>query len=285
MKIKMIICLGVLATVGLCGCGKKEAVHVRESYAADKISAVSIKNDAWQLEISDSFDGDVHVDLDGRVGEEAGEPKIAVQEGVLEIAMAREEKAGIGRFAFGKEGKMAVSIPEGMDVPVTIVNGPGDLKIARIAATDLTLENASGYLDLEQVTAERLKISSGSGDVRVSEGALRELTISTSSGYVTLKDVKTEEISVDCGSGEIDISGLGADTDAEVSTGSGDIGIAYETEPRDLSFEIASGSEDVTVKWVEASYTMDTPARKKGVAGEGRHCLRVDSDSGTVVVR
>lgn len=281
MKIKMIVCAGVLAAVSLCGCGKKEAVHVSERYAADEISAVSIQNDAWQLEISDSFDGDVHVDLDGRVGE----PKIAVQEGVLEIMMAREEKAGIGQFAFGKEGKMAVSIPEGMDVPVRIANGPGDLKIARIAAADLTLENASGYLDLEQVTAKRVTIVSGSGDVRVSEGALRELKVSTSSGYVTLKDVKTEDLSVDCGSGEIDISGLGADTDAEVSTGSGDIGIAYETEPRDLSFEIASGSEDVTVKWAAVSYTMDTPACRQGVAGEGGHRLRVDSDSGTVVVR
>lgn len=33
------------------------------------------------------------------------------------------------------------------------------------------------------------------------------------------------------------------------------------------------------------SYTADTPACKKGVVGDGRDRLRVDSDSGTVVVR
>lgn len=283
---KTIVWSGVLlAAASLCGCGQKEAVHVSEDHAADEISAVEIQNDAWLLEILAAPDGDVHVDLDGKMDKKAEKPRVVLKDGVLQVMMGREEKAGISQFAFGKEGRAAVYIPEGMDAPVTVTNGAGDLKIDGLTVPELAMENTSGYLDLTKVSAERLSISSKEGDVRLSAGTVGDLKIDTSSGYVTLKDVETENVSVACGSGEISLFGLKEGTDAEVSTGSGDISIGYERGPGDLSFEIASGSEDISVKWENVSYTTDTPACKKGMVGDGRGRLRVDSDSGTVVVR
>lgn len=107
---------------------------------------------------------------------------------------------------------------------------------------------------------------------------------SASSGYVTWKNTESEHISITAKSGEVNVSGLGDQTNAEVSTSSGDIGISYETPPQNLSFKISSGSDDVSVRLEDASYTMETSACKQGKIGDGTYSLTVNSDSGTVVI-
>ena len=158
------------------------------------------------------------------------------------------------------------------------------MEIDSLAVSKLTLDNSSGYIEMNNVTADVVEIASSSGDVKLSDGKIDDFQISTSSGYVTWKNTESEHISITAKSGEVNVSGLGDQINAEVSTGSGDIGISYETPPQNLSFKISSGSDDVSVRLDDASYTMETSACKQGKIGDGTYSLTVNSDSGTVVI-
>ena len=58
-------------------------------------------------------------------------------------------------------------------------------------ASKLTLDNSSGYIEMNNVTADVVEIASSSGDVKLSDGKIDDFQISTSSGYVTWKNTES----------------------------------------------------------------------------------------------
>ena len=276
MKIKILLCMSLLAVSCLYGCGQKEKVSLSEIYDTESISAINMQIDSWQLKIMTSSDEDVHVSLDGGTERGAKAPMIDVQDGVLDIVQTDSEENAVSQFSLGKEGEVTVYIPDALKGAVTIKNGSGDMEIDSLVASKITIDNSSGYAELNNVTAEALEILSSSGDVK--------LQIDTSSGYVTLKNTVSENISIVTKSGEVNISGLAEQTNTGISTSSGDIGISYKTQPQNLSFKISSGSDDVSVRLDSASYTTETSACKQGKIGNGGYSLTVNSDRGTVVI-
>lgn len=284
MKIKILLCMSLLAVSCLYGCGQKEKVSLSEIYDTESISAINMQIDSWQLKIMTSLDEDVHVSLDGGTEKGAKAPMIDVQDGVLDIVQTDSEENAVSQFSLGKEGEVTVYIPDALKGAVTIKNGSGDMEIDSLVASKITIDNSSGYAELNNVTAEALEILSSSGDVKLSNGNITDFQIDTSSGYVTLKNTVSENISIVTKSGEVNISGLAEQTNTGISTSSGDIGISYKTQPQNLSFKISSGSDDVSVRLDSASYTTETSACKQGKIGNGDYSLTVNSDSGTVVV-
>lgn len=284
MKIKILLCMSLLAVSCLYGCGQKEKVSLSEIYDTESISAINMQIDSWQLKIMTSSDEDVHVSLDGGTERGAKAPMIDVQDGVLDIVQTDSEKNAVSQFSLGKEGEVTVYIPDALKGAVTIKNGSGDMEIDSLVASKITIDNSSGYAELNNVTAEALEILSSSGDVKLSNGNITDFQIDTSSGYVTLKNTVSENISIVTKSGEVNISGLAEQTNTGISTSSGDIGISYKTQPQNLSFKISSGSDDVSVRLDSASYTTETSACKQGKIGNGGYSLTVNSDRGTVVI-
>ena len=65
MRMKMILCMSLLAVSCLCGCSQNEKVSLSETYDSENISAINMQIDSWQLKIMASADDDVHVTLDG----------------------------------------------------------------------------------------------------------------------------------------------------------------------------------------------------------------------------
>lgn len=284
MRMKMILCMSLLAVSCLFGFGQNEKVSLSETYDVENISAINMQIDSWQFKIMASADDDVHVSLDGGTAKGAKAPSVDMQDGVLDIVQTESEDTVLGQFSLGKEGEVTVYVPDTLEGTVTIKNGSGDMEIDSLVASKLTIDNSSGYIEMNNVLADAVEISSSSGDVKLSDGKIDDFQISTSSGYVTLKNTESENISISTKSGEVNVSGLGEQTNVEVSTGSGDIGISYGTPPQNLLFQISSGSEDVSVKLDDASYTMETSACKQGKIGDGTYSLTVNSDSGTVVI-
>lgn len=284
MRMKMILCMSLLAVSCLCGCSQNEKVSLSETYDSENISAINLKIDSWQLKIMASADDDVHVSLDGGTAKGAKTPPAEIQDGVLDIVQTQSEDTVLSQFSLGKEGEVTVYVPDTLEGTVTIKNGSGDMEIDSLVASKLTLDNSSGYIEMNNVTADVVEIASSSGDVKLSGGKIDDFQISTSSGYVTWKNTESENISIFTKSGEVNVSGLGEQTNAGISTGSGDIGISYETPPQNLSFKISSGSDDVSVRLDDAFYTMETSACKQGKIGDGTYSLTVKSDSGTVVI-
>lgn len=284
MRMKILLCMSLLAVSCLCGCVQKEKISFSEAYDTESISAINMQIDSWQLKIMSSSDEDVHVSLDGGTEKGAKAPMVDVQDGVLDIVQMDGEENAVSQFSLGKEGEVTVYIPNALKGAVTIKNGSGDMEIDSLVASKITIDNSSGYAELNHVTAEALEISSSSGDVKLSNGNIADFQIGTSSGYVTLKNTESEDISIATKSGEVNISGLGEQTNAGISTGSGDIGISYKTQPQNLTFKISTGSDDVSVRLDGASYTTETSACKQGKIGNGDYSLTVNSDNGTVVV-
>ncbi len=281
---KKLLCIGLAAASCLCGCGQKDKVSFSEVYNMESISSINMKIDSWKLKVMASIDDDVHVSLDGGTANGGKAPSAEMEDGVLDIVQESGRGSFISQFALGREGEVALYVPDGLEGMVTIENGSGDMEIDSLAVPKFALDNSSGYVKLNNVAAEALEILSSSGDVKLSESKIGDIQISTSSGYVTLKDTESENISIAAQSGEVNISGLGEKSNAGVSTGSGDIGISYRAQPDDLSFKVSSGSDDVSVKLEDASYTMETSACKQGKIGRGSCSLTVDSGSGTVVI-
>lgn len=282
---KKLLYMSLMALSCLFGCGQKESISFSETYDVGSISSVNLQIDSWQLKILASTDDDVHVSLEGEIAKGGKVPVADVQDGVLDIIQTESEESTVSQFSFGKEGEVTVYIPDTLEGAVTIQNGSGDMEIDNLVISKLAIDNDSGYSELNHVTAEELEISSSSGDVKLSNGSIVDFQIVTSSGYVTLKNTESENASITTKSGEVNISGLGEQTNTSVSTGSGDIGITYEVQPESLSFKISSGSDDISVKFTDASYTTETSACKQGRLGDGSYNLSVNSNSGTVVVR
>ncbi len=203
---------------------------------------------------------------------------------MLDIVQTEGGKTIGSRFSLGKEGEVTVYVPDTLEETITIKNGSGDMEIDSLVAFKLTLDNSSSYIEMNNVTADVLEITSSSGDVKLSGSKVDDFQISTSSGYVTWENTESGHIFITTKSGEVNASGLGEQTNAEVSTGSGDIGISYGTQPQNLSFKISFGSDNVSVGFEDASYITETSACKQGKIGDGTYSLTANSDSGIVVV-
>ena len=65
MKMKILLCMSLLAVSCLCGCRQKEKVSFSETYDTESISSINMQIDSWQLKIMASSDEDVHISLDG----------------------------------------------------------------------------------------------------------------------------------------------------------------------------------------------------------------------------
>ena len=86
-------------------------------------------------------------------------------------------------------------------------------------------------------------------------------------------------------SGEINIADAVFRGNLSMQTGAGDISATYQNEPDSLTFDIVSGSEDLSVKFSSADYQVETSARKQGVIGKGEYQLTLNSDHGTIGIR
>ena len=47
MRMKMILCMSLLAVSCLCGCSQNEKVSLSETYDAENISAINMQIDSW----------------------------------------------------------------------------------------------------------------------------------------------------------------------------------------------------------------------------------------------
>lgn len=151
MKMKILLCMSLLAVSCLCGCRQKEKVSFSETYDTESISSINMQIDSWQLKIMASSDEDVHISLDGGTEKGAKTPSVEVQDGMRDIMQIDGEGSAVGRFSLGKEGEVIVYIPVALKGAVTIKNGSGDIGVS--------------YKTQQQNLS--FKISSGSDDVTV----------------------------------------------------------------------------------------------------------------------
>ena len=104
MKMKILLCMSLLAVSCLCGCRQKEKVSFSETYDTESISSINMQIDSWQLKIMASTDDNFHVSLDGGTAKGSKTPSADIQNGVLDIVQTDSKESAVNQFSLGKRG-------------------------------------------------------------------------------------------------------------------------------------------------------------------------------------
>lgn len=286
MSIKKLLAAGVLGMI-LCvsGCGNGEKVDSNEEFSSDDISKIVMDISSWNIEVMASNDDKIHVNYKGKA-ENSSDVQIKQKDKTLMIQQDDgSEKNVAEQFSFGEAGKITLHVPKNAKILWEVNNGSGDVELETVVSSDFSLNNDSGYIVMSGLTAESAKINSQSGDIKITDSSFADSDIHVKSAYVTLKNTDIGKADILTGSGEVNVNGINAYDSLSVETDSGDISLSHETMPDNLSFNISSSSDDVTVQFQNAEYTTNTDGCKQGNIGNGQNNLSVTSDSGTVIVK
>ena len=283
MKKTPLVIISLLILVCLSGCGKKTITDAK-SYSVNDISALNINASSWNVSLSVGSGDEVSVDITGSISKGEEIPSVSLSNGTLAILQVSED-SGKNKIAFGKKGQITVTIPSELAVPIEIDNGYGDMEINHIAVPQFLLNNEAGYVSFTNFEADMLQISSTSGDITISSSSIPDISVVSSSGYINLKQTEYLDCSLTAKSGEINIADAVSHGNLSLQTGSGDISVTYQNEPDSLTFDMASGSEDLSLKFSSANYQIETSAHKQGVIGNGEYRLTLNSDHGTIVIK
>ena len=283
MKKTPLIIISLLILVCLSSCGKKTITDAK-SYSVNEISALNINASSWNVSLSVGSGDEVSVDITGSISKGEEIPSVSLSNGTLAILQVSED-SGKNEIAFGKKGQITVTIPSELAVPIEIDNGYGDMEINHIAVPQFLLNNEAGYVNFTNFKADMLQISSTSGDITISSSSIPDISVVSSSGYISLKQTEYLDCSLTAKSGEINIADAVSHGNLSLQTGSGDISVTYQNEPDSLTFDVTSGSEDLSVKFSSADYQIETSAHKQGVIGNGEYRLTLNSDHGTIVIK
>ncbi|MEO3946776.1 DUF4097 family beta strand repeat-containing protein [Gorillibacterium sp. CAU 1737] len=278
-------CMFLLLLIGLTGCGKGKSITTEESFEPGKVSSIAIESDSWDIQIGKSADSNIHVGFKGSSKEERDSATARLQNGELAIQQSEPQKSFANQVTLGKAGTIKLDLPQDVSLPLKLVNGDGDFKVEDVSFSELTIENDSGYATLSNLLVDKLNVLTKSGDFKLLSGVYDQVKVVADSGYVTMSKVQAPRAEVSASSGEVAVTGIQESPDLAIRTGSGDITVSYQENPASLSFLVSSLSEDVTVRFKNASYTADVPARKEGMVGAGVNRLSVSSDGGTIVIR
>ena len=283
MKKTPLIIISLLILVCLSSCGKKTITDAK-SYSVNEISELNINASSWNVSLSVGSGDEVSVDITGSISKGEEIPSVSLSNGTLAILQVSED-SGKNKIAFGKKGQITVTIPSELAVPIEIDNGYGDMEINHIAVPQFLLNNEAGYVSFTNFEADMLQISSTSGDITISSSSIPDISVVSSSGYISLKQTEYLDCSLTAKSGEINIADAVSHGNLSLQTGSGDISVTYQNEPDSLTFDVTSGSEDLSVKFSSADYQIETSAHKQGVIGNGEYRLTLNSDHGTIVIK
>lgn len=139
----------------------------------------------------------------------------------------------------GKCGSFELEIPEHFS-SVQISSASGDVELDGVSAEKLTLSAASGDYVLLHNAAAQLTIQTASGDVEISDTAAENGAIRTGSGDVTVSGLRGKRLTVATGSGDVMVSGLRGEK-LTVATGSGTVELCAGIK----SCTVKTGSGDV----------------------------------------
>ena len=139
--------------------------------------------------------------------------------------------------------------------------------------TEMNLHTTSGDLELQRISAARVRIGAASGDLRVEQLETEELNVQTSSGELELENVQCTKAVLRSGSGDMDLQNIrGRELSAE--TGSGEVELQADME----TIDIKTGSGDIDLE-------VGSDARQiRLAAGSGDVCLNMGKVEGASIV-
>lgn len=284
MKHSKFLFLFLLSLI-LTGCTNIDA-KAAETFSIDKVENISVNAQSYQLTVRESTDTQIHVKYTvSKKNNLKVSVKLADEELIISQNDSSDSETLFGGLSFGKTGEINIYIPESYGKSLNISNGSGELDLNSLSLSELNISNDSGYITIKNVKSNIGTIVSDSGDLKLKDSSIDALETNTDSGYISVTNTDATDMKMYSDSGEISINNLLESCNTSIENSSGDITISFKSSPKNLSFNIATNSEDISCKLDNADYSINTPSNKKGNVGVGSHSLTVSSDEGTIIVR
>lgn len=105
---------------------------------------------------------------------------------------------------------------------VSISTSSGDIETSNISAEDVSLSASSGNMNIANITAGEISVSTNSGDMEMGHLSAEKICFSSSSGYMDMADITAGELSIVTSSGNITMAEISADK-MDASSSSGDM--------------------------------------------------------------
>lgn len=217
-----------------------------------------------------------------------------------------------------KEG-LRVELPETVWNSLTIDAGSGNITMESLEADSLVIDSVSGNVKLSSLNLEKLKLDGGSGNLTFKDIDAGNLIANVGSGNVSLNGINSSSISLEISSGNLKAEQYVAETftfdissgnvklvdgrakidgksssgeitieaedlfyDTTLKTGSGNVKISLDNEPRSLEVDYkgGSGSGTINIDGFDYDHKSNDRDRLEGRIGSGDIKLKVTTGSG-----
>ncbi len=148
-----------------------------------------------------------------------------------------------------------------------------------VTLEDLDIETTSADIRLSGVTASKIEAETASGRITAEDAtAPEEMSLTSISGAIEASGIETFSLELDTTSGEIDCAGAARRVSTE--SVSGELRMAFTTQPDELKAKTVSGRVTVSLPEDKADFT----ARIETVSGDVRCEFPAVQDGGRVMV-
>lgn len=144
---------------------------------------------------------------------------------------------------------IAMNVKENTEIGLTTTSG--DLEMERISAARIRISTASGDLSAEQLETEELRLQTSSGELEMDNIQCMKAILRSGSGDMDIQNIRGKELSVETGSGEVELQ---ADMEVfDIKTGSGDIDLRTGPDARQIRLAAGSGDISLDIRQVEGA--------------------------------
>ncbi|TMV52856.1 DUF4097 domain-containing protein [Paenibacillus mesophilus] len=261
-------------------------IDISESYDADAYQNIAIDVSSSDVNVvrgsSDRIEVRVHGKTSTNYSDEIGlraEPK----GGTLKLGIDKPERKQFGFVIHSVT--MTVELPEKRWNEIKVKVGSGNVDVAKINGKSIEAETSSGNVKLSASEAKTIELKTGSGNVQADGFKADTFTFDTKSGTVKLKD-GAAKVKGETGSGDIRIEFPELLHDTSLSTGSGNVTIELDREPKSMTVDWRLGSGKASIGWkgLNGMEKSEDGKSGKGTFGNGDTTLKVVTGSGNITM-
>ncbi len=289
--------------------GNSDFERKEATYAPDGLTKVKIEERDADITLGVSTDDKIHITY-----YENAKNRYEITQGdawKIVKKTAQNWTDEIMNFNFAVEGNpLTILLPEGIQWDVELNSALGDVTVTGGAYAGLSLETDYGVMDLSNVTASYLDISSSKGDLFLedihvdgraeadSQYGMLQLTqvetvgpleAETDNGDITLENVKALSVAVGSDYGEISLRNVAAEGSLEAKTDKGDLDLDQVSAGSGLTLKTDYGSISGSLLGKMSDYSIEAStdlgdSNLPPVFREGRINLYVHTDLGDINV-
>lgn len=178
---------------------------------------------------------------------------------------------------------------------ITIINTTGSIKIKKVNAEGIGMTSVSGSISLDDLTSSMIAVASVSGNINIKKLlALEEVTIENTSGSIKIDNSITENLTCGSISGSINLSNMNAET-ATITSTSGKINLDIfgvnnlnvSTASSAITIKLPESGATITFNTTSGSITSPsiTPTgENENIYGDGEAEIIVSTTSGSLKI-